>query len=142
MIVIRFLRTGKKNQPFFRIVVTDKKNPPRGGKFLEIVGFFNPFSKEKQLKADRIKYWISVGAKPSGRVHNLLVSEGIIKAEKVPVHAKAKKKKEGEEKKEEGTSTPTEAPADKPAEKSADKDAKPAKPAVAEKPAKDKPIFL
>ena len=141
MIVIRFLRTGKKNQPFFRIVVTDKKNPTRGGRFLEIVGFFNPFSKENQLKADRIKYWISVGAQPSGRVHNLLVSEGVINADKVPVHAKAKKKKEGEDKKEEGASFPAKATADKPDDKPADKPADEkkegelAKPAVVEKPA-------
>ncbi len=95
MLCIRFLRTGKKNQPFFRIVVTDKKNPPRGGRFLEIVGFFNPFTKEKRLKAERIKYWLSVGAQPSDRVHNMLVQEGIIKEKKKSVHAK-KKVKEGE----------------------------------------------
>lgn len=121
MIVIRFLRIGKKNQPFFRIVVTEKKNPPRGGRFLEIVGFFNPFSKEKQLKADRIKYWISVGAQPSDRVHNLLVSEGIIKDKKKPVHAKAKKKKEEK---------PAESAAPATTEKSAEK--------AVDKPAEDK----
>ena len=95
MLTIRFLRTGKKNQPFFRIVVTDKKNPPKGGKFLEIVGFFNPITKERQLNGERIKYWLSVGAKASDRVHNLLVSEKIIKAQKINVFKKPKKK-EGE----------------------------------------------
>jgi len=94
MLVIRFLRIGRKNQPFFRIVVTDKKNPPQGGRFLEILGFFNPLTKERKLKAERIKYWLSVGAKPSDTVHNLLVSEGIIKAQKIPVHKKPKKKEE------------------------------------------------
>lgn len=92
MLVIRFLRTGKKNQPFFRIVVTDKKNPPRGGRFLEIVGFYNPLTKEKNLKQDRIKYWLSVGAKPSDTVHNLLVTDKIIEDKKIPVHKKTKKK--------------------------------------------------
>jgi len=96
MLVIRFLRTGKKHQPFFRIVVTDKKNPPKGGRFLEIVGFFNPLTKEKNIKEERIKYWISVGAQPSDRVHNILVAENIIKGKKISVHAKTKKK-EGEE---------------------------------------------
>jgi small subunit ribosomal protein S16 len=91
MLVIRFLRTGKKNQPFFRIVVTDKKNPPRGGRFLEIVGFYNPLTKEKNLKQDRIKYWLSVGAKPSDTVHNLLVTDKIIEDKKIPVHKKTKK---------------------------------------------------
>ncbi len=102
MLVIRFIRTGKRNQPFFRIVVTDKKNPPQGGRFLEILGFFNPLTKERKLKAERIKYWLSVGAQPSKSLHNLLVSEGIIKAKKIDVHKKPKKKeKEKEEVKEE-----------------------------------------
>jgi len=92
MLSIRFLRTGKKNQPFYRMVVTDKKNPPKGGRFLEIVGFLNPFTKEKQIKADRVKYWISVGAKPSDTVNNLLIQEKIIEGEKVAVHGKPKKK--------------------------------------------------
>lgn len=100
MLVIRFLRTGKKNQAFFRIVVTDKKNPPKAGRFLEILGFYNPLTKEKKIKAERIQHWISVGAKPSDRVYNLLISEGIIKGKKIAVHSTAKrKKKEGKKKK-------------------------------------------
>jgi small subunit ribosomal protein S16 len=97
MLTIRFIRIGKKNQPFFRLVVTDKKNPPRGGKFLEIVGHFNPLSKEKVLQKERIAYWISVGAKPSPRVHNLLVGEGIVKGKKIAVHSKPKKTEVKEE---------------------------------------------
>ena len=92
MLSIRFLRTGKKNQPFYRMVVTDKKNPPRGGRFLEIVGFLNPFTKEKQIKADRIKHWLSVGAKPSDTVNNLLVKEKVIEGQTIAVHGKPKKK--------------------------------------------------
>lgn len=92
MLAIRFLRVGKKNQPFYRVVVTDKKNPPRAGRFLEILGFVNPFTKEKKLKAERIKYWLSVGAKTSKTVHNLLVEQGIIEGKKIPVHKKPKKK--------------------------------------------------
>jgi small subunit ribosomal protein S16 len=105
MLAIRLLRTGKKNQPFFRIVVTDKKNPPRGGRFLEIVGFYNPLTKERNLKQDRIKYWLSVGAKPSDTVHNLLVTDKIIEDKKIPVHKKTKKPS--------SASTSAEAPADK-----------------------------
>lgn len=101
MLVIRFLRTGKKNQAFFRIVVTDKKNPPKAGRFLEILGFYNPLTKEKKLKVDRIQHWISVGAKLSDRVNNLLISEGIIKGKKIAVHSTAKRKKKEGEKKEE-----------------------------------------
>jgi len=93
MLVIRLFRTGKKNQPSFKIVVTDKRRPPRGGEFLEEVGFYNPLTKEKVLREERIKYWLSVGAKPSDTVYNLLVSEKILEGKKIPVH-KVKKVKE------------------------------------------------
>ena len=92
MLVIRFLRVGKKNQPSFKIVVVDKKRSSKSGRFLEEVGFCNPLTKEKVLKAERIKYWLSVGVKPSPTVHNLLVKEKIIEGKKIPVHKKAKKK--------------------------------------------------
>jgi small subunit ribosomal protein S16 len=98
MLTIRFLRRGKKNQPFFKIVVTDKRRAPRGGRFVEQVGFLNPLTKEKKLKAERLKYWLSVGAKPSASIHNFLVQEKILTAEKIPLHKK--KKTKGEEKKE------------------------------------------
>ncbi|MBZ9569490.1 30S ribosomal protein S16 [Patescibacteria group bacterium] len=92
MLVIRFLRVGKKNQPSFKIVVTDKRKPPRSGRFVEEVGFYNPLTKEKVLKKERIKYWMSVGAKPSNIVYNLLVKEKILEGEKIPVHKKPKEK--------------------------------------------------
>ncbi len=92
MLVIRYLRRGKKNQPFFKIVVNDKRRAPRGGRFVEQVGFWNPITKEKKLEADRIKYWMSVGAKPSPSVFNLLVSAKIVEGKKVAVHKKSKKK--------------------------------------------------
>jgi len=92
MLVIRLLRVGKKNQPFFKIVVTDKKNPPRGGRFLETLGSLNPLTKERGFKQERIKYWLSVGAKPSPRVYNLLVDEKIIEGKKINVFKKPKTK--------------------------------------------------
>jgi small subunit ribosomal protein S16 len=106
MTIIRFLRTGKKNQAFFRVVVTDKRNPAKAGRFLEILGFYNPLTKEKSLKEDRIKYWISKGAQTSDTVHNLLIREGVIEGKKIPKHRPSKKKEEEktEEKKEEPAS--------------------------------------
>ena len=97
MLRIRFQRVGKRNQPFFRIVVTERTSPPQGGKF-EKVGFFNPLTKEKALKVERIKYWLSVGAKPSDRVYNLLVEEKVIEGKKKAVQARKKQKvaEEGE----------------------------------------------
>lgn len=96
MLVIRLFRTGKKNQPFFKIVVTDKRNPPKGGRFVEKLGFWNPLTKERKVDAERVKYWISQGAKSSDTVHNLLITEKVIEGEKIANHSKAKKKKEGE----------------------------------------------
>ncbi len=96
MLRIRFFRTGKKNQPFFKIVVTEKTRPPHGGRFVEEVGFYNPLTKEKNVNKDRIKYWISVGAKPSDTVYNLLVMEGIIEGKKIAKHKKKKENKKGE----------------------------------------------
>lgn len=94
MLVIRFFRVGKKNQPLFKIIVTNKKRSSRAGRFVEEVGFYNPLKKEKVLKQDRIRYWLSVGAKPSNTVYNLLVSEKVIEGKKIPVHKKSKKEKE------------------------------------------------
>ncbi len=94
MLVIRFFRIGKKNQPSFKIIVTEKSRPPRGGRFVEEVGFWNPLTKQNILKTERIKYWISVGAKPSATVYNLLVKGNILEGKKIPVHKKGKNKEE------------------------------------------------
>jgi len=91
MLVIRLFRIGKKNQPAFKIVVTEKKNPPRGGRFVEEVGTYNPLTKEKALKKERVQYWLSQGVQPSDTVHNLLVKESILESKKIPVHKKSKK---------------------------------------------------
>jgi small subunit ribosomal protein S16 len=93
MLVIRLTRIGKKNQPSFRVVLTEKKNPVRG-KFNEILGSYNPRLKTKALKAERIKYWLSQGAQASPTVHNLLVSEKIIEAAKVKAWRPKKKTQE------------------------------------------------
>lgn len=88
MLVIRFFRTGKKNQSFFKVVVTDKRKAARGGRFVEEVGFVNPLTKKVKVNADRVKYWISVGAKPSDTVHNLLIGQKVIEGKKIASHSK------------------------------------------------------
>ncbi|MBI5221222.1 MAG: 30S ribosomal protein S16 [Candidatus Magasanikbacteria bacterium] len=93
MLVIRFFRVGKRNQPSFKIVVTDKKRASRGGRYIEEVGFWSPLTKERKLKGERIKHWISVGAKPSDSIHNLLIEEKIIEGKKIPVHKTPKESK-------------------------------------------------
>lgn len=94
MLVIRLFRVGRKNQPSFKLVVTDKRRPTRAGRFVEEVGFWNPVTKEKVLRQERIKYWLSKGAKPSNTIFNLLVSEKIIEGKKIPAHKKSKKQEE------------------------------------------------
>jgi small subunit ribosomal protein S16 len=91
MLTIRLQRKGKKNQPFFKIVVCEEKKSSTGGRFVEELGFFNPLTKEKSIKGERAKYWISVGAKPSDTMHNMLISEGILEGKKIPKHKKSKK---------------------------------------------------
>lgn len=99
MLVIRFFRIGKRNQPSFKIVVIDKRRSSTRGRFVEEVGSWNPLTKEKILNGERIKHWISVGAKPSPTVFNLLVSAKIIEGKKIDVHKKAKMKEKTVEEK-------------------------------------------
>src|SRR6056297_1515587 len=100
MLRIRFNRRGKKNQPFFRIVVVERHKDPFGD-YLEDLGYYNPLTKEAKFKKDRIKHWLSNGAQATGSVHNLFVSEGVIEGEKVKVSKYRKKEEAKEEAKEE-----------------------------------------
>jgi len=94
MLSIRLQRKGKKNQPFFKIVVTEKQKSSTRGRFVEELGFYNPLTKERSLKGDRAKYWMSVGAQPSDTVYNMLVTDNVIEGKKRPQHKKPKKKEE------------------------------------------------
>ena len=85
MLKIRLQRTGRSNDPSYRVVVTEHTNGPKSGRAVEKVGSYNPKSKERVLDAERIKYWISKGAKASGTMHNMLISAGIISGKKVNV---------------------------------------------------------
>src|SRR3989344_3264571 len=85
MLKIRMQRTGRINDPSYRLVVTEHTASVATGKFVEKVGTYDPKSKVRQLSEERIKYWMSVGAKPSATVHNMLVSLGILNAKKINV---------------------------------------------------------
>lgn len=85
MLKIRLQRIGRKNDPSFRVVVIEHTRGPKSGDFVERVGSHNPKTKETTLNAERIKYWLGVGAQASGTMHNMLVNAGIIKADKVNV---------------------------------------------------------
>ncbi|MBI4093798.1 30S ribosomal protein S16 [Candidatus Kaiserbacteria bacterium] len=85
MLKIRLQRTGRANDPSYRVIVVEHTESPKTGNVVEQVGTYNPKTKAKNLLADRIKYWLSVGAKASGTVHNMLVSAAIIEGKKVNV---------------------------------------------------------
>jgi small subunit ribosomal protein S16 len=91
MLVIRLFRTGKKNQPSFKIVVTEKTNAPSRGRFTEEVGFYNPTTKERILRKDRVEYWLKKGAQPSDTVYNMMVADKIVEGKKkiVPMPKKS-----------------------------------------------------
>jgi small subunit ribosomal protein S16 len=99
MLKIRLSRHGKKKQPIYRIVVAEHTMPIKG-KFIEILGFYNPKSKEIGLKKEKIESWMKNGAKPSDTVAMLLRKENIKLSEefqKPKKYVKAKKEKEKKE---------------------------------------------
>jgi small subunit ribosomal protein S16 len=71
--MIRLARFGKKKHPFYRVVVTEKTRP-RNGRFVEIVGTYDPQKKPAlvQMDKERVDYWLSKGAQPSDTVRSLL----------------------------------------------------------------------
>jgi small subunit ribosomal protein S16 len=82
MVRIRLRRTGKTKQPSYRLVVADQRSP-RDGKFIEIIGHYNPVRQPKvlEVKADRARYWLGVGAQPSETVVYLLKKVNVLDAE-------------------------------------------------------------
>jgi len=86
MLVIRLQRKGKKNQPSFKIIVTDKRNSAVAGVPVEQIGFVNTLTKERGVNKERALYWLSVGAQASPTVWNLLVAEGIVDGKKKKIN--------------------------------------------------------
>ena len=82
MVVLRMQRFGRAHRPFYRIGAMDKRSP-RNGRVIENLGWYDPchtMGKDKpefELKADRIRYWLSVGAQPSDTVRDLLRKAGV-----------------------------------------------------------------
>ena len=78
MVRIRLRRVGAKGQPSYRVVAADKESP-RDGRFLEILGFYNPRTEPAtiQLKEDRIYEWLGKGAQPSESVERVFKSAGL-----------------------------------------------------------------
>jgi small subunit ribosomal protein S16 len=79
MVRIRLRRTGLRHQPTYRVMVADKESP-RDGRFLEILGSYNPRTNPFTLAVDesRVYHWLSVGAQPSESVMQLFKSAGVL----------------------------------------------------------------
>jgi small subunit ribosomal protein S16 len=75
---IRLARVGSKKNPVYRVVVADSRSP-RDGKFIEIVGRYNPQTDPStiELEEAKVKNWISMGAQPSDSVQRLLKAKGM-----------------------------------------------------------------
>jgi small subunit ribosomal protein S16 len=78
VLAIRLSRIGKKKNPYYRVVVLDKRRP-RNGRTVEVVGTYDPLKKPATivLDAERIKYWLSCGAQPSDTVRSFLTAQKI-----------------------------------------------------------------
>jgi small subunit ribosomal protein S16 len=125
MLGIRLKRTGRTNDPSFKIVVGERKYSPKSGKHFEYLGSYNPKTKHTIIDAEAVKGWLAKGAQASGTVHNLLLKNGIITGKKIDVNPKKVLAKPEEPKVEPKAEAKAEreAPADAPAEASTETEA-------------------
>lgn len=85
MLMMRLQRVGRKNDPAYRIVVTDKRTGVGSDKHVDRLGSYNPKLNHIQLDAEKAKEWLAKGVQPSGTMHNILVSQKVIDAKKINV---------------------------------------------------------
>lgn len=86
--MIRFQRIGRKNDAAFRMAVLEKTAGPKAGKYVDLVGTYNPKTKQITYKAERIQEWIAKGAQVSPSLKNLLIKNGVLTGEKTAVISK------------------------------------------------------
>jgi small subunit ribosomal protein S16 len=93
MVKIRLRRMGAKKQPTYRFVVADSRSP-REGRFIEILGHYNPRTEPKTLEvnADKAKEWLAKGAQPTVVVRRLFAEKGIVERGPVPTTKRAPRK--------------------------------------------------
>lgn len=80
MVRIRLQRLGSRHSPFYRVVVMDSKKA-QNSRFIENLGYYNPTKNPQivELKEDRVKHWLSVGAQPTDTARSLIRKQGILK---------------------------------------------------------------
>jgi small subunit ribosomal protein S16 len=79
MVKIRLMRMGMKGAPSYRVVVADARSP-RDGRIIENIGWYNPLTEPSSIniKPERARYWLGVGAQPSDSVRSLLIRAGVV----------------------------------------------------------------
>lgn len=112
MLTIRLKRTGRKNDPSFKIVVGEKFYSPKSGKHYEYLGSYNPKTKATIIDEAGVKAWIAKGAQPSDTLTNLFITKGIIQGKKVNVLPAYKAPEVKEEPKAEEPAPAAEVPAE------------------------------
>ena len=85
MLMIRFQRIGRTNDPAFRIAVLEKERAAKAGNIVEQLGTYNPRSKALTLNEESVKAWLAKGAQPTDSIRNLLINKGVIEGKKVNV---------------------------------------------------------
>ncbi len=85
MLMMRLQRVGRKNDPSYRIVVTDKRTGVKSDKHVDRIGSYNPKTKNFIIDADKAREWLANGVKPSDTMHNLLISKKVIEGKKINV---------------------------------------------------------
>lgn len=111
MLTIRLQRRGRKNDPSFRVILVEKKRAAKTGQFMEVLGSYDARTGRTDLKAERIKEWMSKGVTISDNLHNILVNKKVIDAKKINIlPKKTVPKKEGEAETAPVAAAPAEAP--------------------------------
>lgn len=88
MLKMRLQRVGRKNDPSYRVVVTDSRNGPQSGKSIDNLGSYSAKSNVFSVDGERAKDWIKKGVQVSPTVHNLLITNKIIEGKKINVLSK------------------------------------------------------
>jgi len=85
MLMMRLQRVGRKNDPSYRIVVTDKRTGVKSDSHIDRLGSYNPKTKNFIIDADKAREWLSKGVQPSDTMHNLLITKKVIEGKKINV---------------------------------------------------------
>ncbi len=90
MLKMRLQRIGRKNAPTYRVVVVDSRQGVGSGKFIDMIGSYEPKGGAIRIDGDKAKEWLSKGVQASPTVHNMLVTQKVITAAKITVQAPKK----------------------------------------------------